>query len=61
MSEDSRKTEKLDKVDLTIAEYEWTCPHCGRLNTEPNFGVNIGTVNCIDCYDCFRVSDNTWE
>ena len=60
MSENSRKTVKLETVDLIVSSYEWTCPYCGSCIVEDNFGLAIKIVQCKDCGDYFYVSD-CWE
>lgn len=59
MPTNSEDIQRLKEIDLSVSEYEWTCPHCGKLNTEPNFGVKITTVQC-ECETNFRVS-NYWQ
>lgn len=60
MPTSSENIQRLETVDIIVNQYEWTCPHCGYLNKEDDFGVKMTTVQCEDCDVNFRVSDY-WE
>lgn len=53
----SEDIKKLSTIELDVKDFEWTCPDCGLLNTEPNFGVVITTVQCVECEANFRVNE----
>ena len=53
MSYTSENIQRLSKVDLIVSDYEWTCPHCGKLNSEP---IECIIVGCCECDSVFRVN-----
>ena len=45
---------EIQKVDLIVGKYEWTCPHCETLNEE----IELPRDNELECQNdsCRRTS-----